>query len=328
MYTEILNHIATPHGRRKPMKQLSSSEWIAHFLATDPPRSKSLVMTVFGDAVAPHGGAVWLGSLIDLLAPLGVPDRLLRTSVFRLVQEGWLVASRAGRRSRYALEPKSQPRFERANRRIYAPPGLHWDGRWTLLLAPNGSIDTPLRTALRKELEWEGYAVLAPGVLAHPAPDARGLDEILARVGAVGKVFTCSAEQLPGVASRPLRELVDDAWALDDVIAAYRHFIEQFAPLLALLKQGETVTPPTAFAIRTLLIHAYRRLQLHDPMLPLELLPAPWPGSDAYQLAGAIYKLTFAPAERHIMDVLRREDPQALDADAAFYTRFGGLRQA
>src|SRR4051812_47904595 len=105
------------------MKQLSSNEWIARFLASDPPRSKSLVMTIFGDAIAPHGKGVWLGSLIELLAPLGVTDRLLRTSVFRLVAEGWLVASREGRRSRYTLEPRALARFERAYRRIYAKPG-------------------------------------------------------------------------------------------------------------------------------------------------------------------------------------------------------------
>jgi phenylacetic acid degradation operon negative regulatory protein len=306
----------------------NSSAWIAHFLAADPPRSKSMVMTVFGDTVAAHGGGVWLGSLIELLAPLGVTERLVRTSVFRLAQEGWLAASREGRRSRYAFEPKSLARFERANRRIYAAPGLHWDGRWSLVLAPNSSIDSALRGALRKELEWEGFAMLGPGLMAHPAADPRTLDEILTRVGGAGKVFACSAGQLPGVASRPLPELVDDGWALDNVGAAYRHFIDQFAPLLALLTQGESVTPEAAYAIRTLLIHAYRRVQLHDPMLPIELLPDPWPGSSAYQLAAAIYRLSYAQAELHVMDVLRREDEAAPEADAAFYARFGGLQQA
>jgi phenylacetic acid degradation operon negative regulatory protein len=308
------------------MKQLTSSEWIAHFLALDPPRSKSLVMTVFGDAIAPHGGKVWLGSMIELLAPFGVSDRLLRTSVFRLVQEGWLVASRDGRRSSYATRPQALPRLERANRRIYAPPGLHWDGRWTLLLAPNGSITTALRGAVRKELEWEGYSMLAPGLLAHPAADLESLGHILARTGAEGKVFVCSAAAVPNVASRPLAELVDDGWDLSAVSASYRQFIDVFAPLLALLQTNDEVAPQAAFLMRTLLIHAYRRVQLHDPMLPIALLPEPWPGSDAYALARAIYRLTYALAEEHITVALRREDQAAPDADAAFYERFGGLR--
>ncbi|HEX9173245.1 MAG TPA: phenylacetic acid degradation operon negative regulatory protein PaaX [Telluria sp.] len=308
------------------MKQISTSEWIAQFLASDPPRSKSMVMTVLGDTVAAHGGGVWLGSLIELVAPLGITERLVRTSVFRLAQEGWLAASREGRRSRYAFEPKSLARFERANRRIYAHPGLHWDGRWTLVLAPNNSIDSALRGALRKELEWEGFAMLGPGLMVHPAADPGTLNDVLTRVGGVGKVYACSADQLPGVASRPLPELVQDGWALDKVSAAYGHFIAQFAPLKALLDQDRTLTRHEAYAIRTLLIHAYRRVQLHDPMLPIELLPDPWPGTDAFLLAGAIYRLTYAQAELHVMEVMRREDEAAPEADAAFYARFGGLR--
>jgi phenylacetic acid degradation operon negative regulatory protein len=308
------------------MKMLTSNDWINRFLSTDPPRSKSLVMTIFGDAIAPHGARLWLGSLIELVAPMGVTDRLVRTSVFRLAQEGWLVASREGRRSSYALLPEARPRFERANRRIYAPPGLDWDGRWTLVMAPNGSIDAGLRAAVRKELEWEGYAMLAPGLLAHPAADPAPLAEILERIGGTGKIFVCSAAELPGAGSRPLGELVREGWDLSAVAADYRRFIDEFTPLLALLRAEPDITPEAAFVARSLLIHAYRRVQLHDPMLPLELLPAPWPGTEAYALAQAIYRLTWARAEAHLMDVLRKEDSGAPEADVGFYERFGGLR--
>ncbi|MEX5745114.1 phenylacetic acid degradation operon negative regulatory protein PaaX [Massilia sp. X63] len=307
------------------MPRLTSGEWIDHFLSTDPPRHKSLVMTVCGDAIAPHGGAFWLGSMIELLGPLGVSDRLVRTSVFRLVQEGWLVASREGRRSRYALEPRTVPRFERANRRIYSPPALHWDGRWTFVLAPTSSIDGELRALLRKEMEWEGFAMLATGVMAHPAPDRDTLRELLARAGGADKVFVCDAAELPGVGSRPLPELVGDAWDLSSVAAAYRQFIAGFAPVAALLEDKPDVDAQDAFAIRSLLIHAYRRVQLHDPMLPVGLLPDPWPGSDAYELARRIYRLTWARAEEHIMAMLRKEDELTPPADGHFHDRFGGL---
>jgi phenylacetic acid degradation operon negative regulatory protein len=314
VYSEILNHIDP-----------QQNQWTAGFLAADPPRAKSLMMTIFGDAIVPHGGRLWLGSLIELVAPLGVTDRLVRTSVFRLAQEGWLVASREGRRSSYALLPEARPRFERANRRIYAPPGLDWDGSWTLLLAPGGSIDASLRAAVRKELEWEGYAMLAPGLLAHPAGDPDSLAEILARVDGAGRIFACRATELEGIDARPLGELVNEGWNLSGVIDSYRRFIADFSPLLALL-QTQAPAPQAAFVMRSLLIHAYRRVQLHDPMLPLALLPKPWPGSDAYALAQAIYRLTWAPAEQYLMDVLRREDDAAPQAETAFYERFGGLR--
>jgi phenylacetic acid degradation operon negative regulatory protein len=307
------------------MKEMTPTEWIAQFLATDPPRSKSLVMTIFGDAIAAHGGEIWLGSLIELLAPLGVNDRLLRTSVFRLAQEGWLVANRDGRRSAYAILPQAMPRFERANRRIYAPLTAHWDGSWTMLLAAGNTIDAPTRASLRKELEWEGYALIVPGVFGHPVASPDVVQELLVRHGVQGKLLACRSSELPGVAGRALRELAAEGWDLSGVVQGYRGFIAQFSALRATLEQGEALAPEQAFVIRTLLIHAYRRVQLHDPMLPIELLPDPWPGSEAYDLARALYRMTQAGAEQHIVAAMRREDAQAPEADAAFYQRFGGL---
>jgi len=46
-----------------------------------------------------------------LVRPFGISDRLVRTSVFRLAEEGWLDAQRDGRRSRYTLNPRSAARF-------------------------------------------------------------------------------------------------------------------------------------------------------------------------------------------------------------------------
>ncbi len=289
------------------MKLMNTTEWIAHFLATEPPRSKSLVMTIFGDTIAPHGGASWLGSLIEL-------------------QEGWLVARRDGRRSAYAIVPEALPRFERANRRIYAPLTAHWDGSWTLLLAAASVIDAPTRAQLRKELAWEGYALVAQGVYGHPNGSPDAIEEIVARAGVKGKLLVCRASELAGVSTRPLRELAAEGWDLAEVVQGYRQFGERFAPLLALLQEGEALAPEQAFVVRTLLIHAYRRVQLHDPMLPIELLPDPWPGSEAYALARALYRRTHSGAELHINAALQREDAAAPQADAAFYQRFGGLQ--
>ena len=308
------------------MKPTSSAAWIAHFLASEPPRSKSLVVTIFGDTVAPHGGALWLGSLIELAAPFGVNDRLLRTSVFRLAQEGWLVASRDRRRSSYAILPQALARFERANRRIYAPLEVRWDGTWTLVMAAGGALTAPVRAALKKELVWEGYAQLAPGVFGHPASDSAALDELLGRCGAREQVFVCSAAALPQVASRALPELVAEGWDLSDVKTGYEQFIAQFAPLLDLLdSDSDALTVEHAYVIRTLLIHAYRRVQLHDPMLPVELLLDPWPGARAYDLARSLYRAVQAKAEQHVLAVMRREDAHTPAADGAFYQRFGGL---
>jgi phenylacetic acid degradation operon negative regulatory protein len=307
---------------------MNYADWIAQCLAGDPPRSKSLVVTVFGDAIVPHGGMVWLGSLIELLAPFGVNDRLLRTSVFRLAQEGWLGAQRDGRRSSYAITPDAMARFVHAYRRIYAPLALHWDGSWTLVVNGDGALNAAERAAVRKELLWEGYSVIAPGIMGHPAADGAALDELLRRLGVAGKLFVVQARPMERVAGRPLSELVAGGWDVRGVAQGYAGFVARFEALLAALRGGgaeATPTPEQAFVMRTLLIHAYRRVQLHDPQLPVELLPTPWPGALAYELTREIYQALFALAEQHVEEVLRREDDAAPAAEPAFFQRFGGL---
>ena len=308
---------------------MNCNDWIAGFLASDPPRSKSLVVTIFGDAIVPHGGMVWLGSLIELLAPFGVNDRLLRTSVFRLAQEGWLGAQRDGRRASYAITPDAMARFVHAYRRIYAPPNVHWDGSWTLVLNGDGALNAAERASVRKELLWEGYSVIAPGIMGHPAADGPALDELLKRLGVAGRLFVVQGKSMRQVAARPLSDLVAAGWDVAGVAAGYNRFIAQFEPLLAALRagaaDGSALAPEAAFVVRTLLIHAYRRVQLHDPQLPVELLPTPWPGALAYELARQVYVLVHAAAEQHIDAALRREDAAAPAAEAAFFDRFGGL---
>ena len=307
------------------MNHTNCTAWIASFLASDPPRSKSLVVTIFGDAIVPHGGTVWLGSLITLLEPFGVNDRLLRTSVFRLAQEGWLGSQRDGRRSSYSITPDAMARFVHAYRRIYAPLNVHWDGSWTMILTGEGALNAAERNTVRKELLWEGYSVIAPGIMGHPAADVTALEELLRRLGVKDKLFVLQAASIAQVGARPLRELVAEGWDLSGVAEGYQQFIARFAPLLAMLEASTDVSDEQAFVLRSLLIHAYRRVQLHDPQLPVELLPEPWPGAQAYQLAREIYLRVCSAAERHILATLRREDPAAQEADASFAQRFGGL---
>src|SRR5256884_4766152 len=51
---------------------------LRNFRAQRPLRGGSLLITVFGDSIAPRGGAVTLGSLIRLAAPFGLTERLVR----------------------------------------------------------------------------------------------------------------------------------------------------------------------------------------------------------------------------------------------------------
>jgi len=297
-------------------------------MAHSPPRTKSVVMTLFGDAITPHGGKVWLGSLIELLAPFCISDRLVRTSVFRLAEEGWLDATREGRRSLYTLNTSSSSRFERAYQRVYAPSNRSWQGKWTLLLATSDGLTAAQRAGLRKELLWEGFGMIAPGIFGHPSAEPQVIAEILDSVGVRGTVFVCSASEADIVDGRPLSGLVEECWQLEPVVADYEHYIACFASLAKLLNTKNTPDPEQAFVVRTLAIHEFRRAQLHDPQLPLELLPTQWPGKTAYDLCSQIYDTVHATAEKYVLDCLRREDENTPEAAPYFYQRFGGLSLA
>ncbi len=107
---------------------------IAEFQSRPSLRAGSLITTVFGDSIAPRGGVVWLGSLIQAMSEFGISERLVRTSVFRLAKDGWLHSNQIGRRSYYSLTAEGRERFEQATHRIYGEPAAHWDGKWCLLL--------------------------------------------------------------------------------------------------------------------------------------------------------------------------------------------------
>jgi phenylacetic acid degradation operon negative regulatory protein len=307
------------------MRTVSPAKWIEQACKGDSLRAKSLVMTIFGDSIAPHGGTVWLGSLIELLAPLGVNDRLVRTSIFRLAEEGWLESERSGRRSSYAITADALKQFGKAYRRVYAPLEPVWDGYWILLFAPSSDVAPSKRSPLRKELLWEGFGMLSPGVYASPVVEESVVHEMLQRFGLQDQLFVVKAKDLPGTGGKSLSAAVEEAWPLKEVREGYKRFITQFAPLAHSLA-GRDVAPEQAFVIRTLLIHEFRRVQLHDPKLPAELLPSAWPGKEAYALCSEIYRRTYAAAEEYLLAALRREDDSAAEAAPYFYERFGGLR--
>ena len=132
-------------------------------------RAGSLITTIFGDAIAPRGGSVWIGSLIRCLEDFGASERLTRTSMFRLTKDGWFDVEQVGRRSYYRLTAEGSARFEQATHRIYGEPRQHWDGTWTLILLADVAAEQ--KDGVRKELTWLGFGTLTTNVLGHPAPD-------------------------------------------------------------------------------------------------------------------------------------------------------------
>ena len=262
------------------------------------------MVSLFGDAIAPHGGAIRLKNLIELLGPFDVNERSVRTSVFRLVKEDWLETIRNGRESSYRLTRTGLRRLEHAYEKVYRRPAAAWDGTWTFILIPNEHLTAPRRLKLKQELEWEGVRQLTPQLFAHPTIGAEALNEIFDRSGVRGKAISFSGARTDQVGMCGIRELVNGTWNLREVAGAYKRFERDFGRLKSVLARGAQLSGWEWLAIRVLLIHSFRRIVLHDPLLPNELLPDPWIGDDAYRLAGEIYRISLPGSERYLCEGL------------------------
>lgn len=300
-------------------------EIAGELIARSAPRAKSLIVTVFGDAIAPHGGTVWLGSLIALVAPFGIGERLVRTAVLRLSREGWLVSRPIGRRSYYSFTESGRRRFEDAHRRIYAAPRSGWGGAWHIVFTGLEALAPAERERLRRELAWHGLGALAPNLFIHPGADPGALRHLLQEAGAADRVVVMRGTSELYTDERALRDLARTAWDVDGLARAYRAFLERFRPVWHALEPEGTLEPAACFLIRVLLIHEYRRVLLRDPQLPDELLPPDWAGAAARLLCRNIYRRAAEPAERHLMAVLETAEGPPAEAAPYFYGRFGGL---
>ncbi len=286
----------------------------------------SLITTVFGDAILPRGGRVSLGSMIQLLQPLGVNERLVRTAVYRLVKEEWLQSEALGRKTDYMLTRSGRSRFDEASRQIYAADIPGWDRRWRLILVI-GELDIRSREQLRRALFWHGFGETASGGFVHPTADLEKVMDSLVSEG----LDTVLAHLMPLVAvnSRTLQcatdiDMVQKAWNLDDLALSYQGFLQKYQPIRdALVACGpEDVSEENAFLVRTLYIHDVRRLLLRDPQLPESLLPVTWPGSSARHLCRDLYRKLLPLSERHLDAHVRLSSGSAPQASRALVSRF------
>jgi phenylacetic acid degradation operon negative regulatory protein len=308
-------------ARQGPAIAAAVNGLLRQFHRQSPIRGGSLLITIFGDSIAPRGGAVSLGSLIDLAHPFGLAERLVRTSVARLARDGWLAGSRNGRRSEYRLAPTGEQRFAEATRRIYGQIPSSWSGEWTLLVLPPASGGR--RQNLRDELRWLGFGQVSPGVFAHANWNVGEARASLAGLDGIeqGLLFNSSSESLEAD-----RRLVTAGWNLEELARRYRKFVATFTPVAA--AAAASCAPEAAFVIRTLLVHEYRKIHLQDPLLPPTLLPADWVGAAAYDLTRRLYSAVFEAAEAYLSVTARTMTEPLPPAHAATYARFGGITRS
>ncbi len=261
--------------------------------------ARSALVTILGDTIAPLGGAAWLADVFALAEPFGFSERLIRTSMFRLAAEGWVVSERHGRRSRYTLTDHGREETRVAEGRIYRPEVRAWDGSWTLVF-----LGATPDEELAKHLRWRGFAPMADGVNAHPNDSVAETRQLLDRLG-IDPAPPIAAARFDGDGEAPIvGPDFRDASGLADAEAGYHRFLDRYEPhSVAAGAAPAELAPIDAFALRTMVVHDLRRARLRDPDLPDALLPSDWVGHRAVELGASLYRSIDAAAWRWVEEV-------------------------
>ena len=277
------------------------------------PSARNLLVTVFGDVVAPLGPETELTvqQLSAVLADFGASERLVRTSLTRLVNDDLLAARASGRRSFYRVAPTAIDLFATADDRIYRGQSEPWDGHWTVVVL-DGAESTPERRAvLRQELVVRGMGVVAPNVLASPIVSPLTAAETIGRFGGFEQVLVTRSSVVTGAGLIDPAALARRCVELDQLEQRYEAIVERFAAFDDRTLAG--LDESAAAKLRLLVVSTFRRVVLADPMLPVELLPREWAGARARRQAARVYRAVSATSDRHLAALLGRpvETPES-----------------
>jgi phenylacetic acid degradation operon negative regulatory protein len=234
-------------------------------------QARSALFDLYGDHLRGRGGAAPVAALVRLLGRLDIAAPAVRTAVSRMVRQGWLVRASTGFGPGYALTERARARLDEAAVRIYRHQPLpDWDGRWSLALLSH-SPDRVRRERVARGLEYLGYRQLHPDNWIAP----RHSPELTGVAAAEGLTVTHFRAQYDGTEA----ELVERLWNPAKLGAAYSRWLVDAQAIVA--AEGDDVTDDGAFAIRSRLLHEWRKFLFADPGLPRCLLPAQWPGDAA-----------------------------------------------
>ncbi len=260
----------------------------------------SLVITVFGDSVMPRGGVVSAGALSSIFQRLSIRAEALRVALHRLAKDGWIVRERSGRNSHYALSENGRTKFLPASRRIYArAPSL--SGPWRLVA---------LRKPLRPETAMfeAGFLQLSPTLFLGPQQAGDPPAEADAAEGDL----------------RLLPDWAREVLAPESLRLDYCRLHSTLSEHMDALRAAGAGEPLDAVALRTLLIHQWRRLLLRHADVPAEIMPDGWRGEDCRSLVLALHDslsksadpwLDFAIGARELPE--RRREPVAAEFSAS-----------
>jgi phenylacetic acid degradation operon negative regulatory protein len=261
---------------------------------------RHLILTLFGlyarDPLPGGSGraANWLSvrSLIALMADLDVDAAATRSSVSRLKKRGVLEASRQDGQAGYTLSDSALAVLVEGDARIWSRPRASIADGWLVVVFSVPELEREKRHELRSLLTRLGFGTAAPGVWVAPGT---AYDETLAALERQGLASYTEFFRGSYLGAGSVGARVREWWDLAAVAGLYDEFLAEHRPL-ARLRGADA---GRAFAAYVPMLTAWRRLPYLDPGIPLDLLPADWPGVAAGDLFETLDGRLREPAAQH-----------------------------
>lgn len=237
-----------------------------------PQRVWSVIVSLFGDIAQGEGDQISGVALTEVGRLMGIRPEAIRVALHRLRKDGWIESLRDGRNSMHQLTLRGREDTISATPKIYAQtPAIASD--WYIYCTnPSGQMSD--QAALLKTgspLSRNTFLISAD---AAPHPE----DAV---------VFRAKPEQVPDwikVQCIP-QELSDAAVSLRHSLVKAREFISGETEFDALQRT----------ALRTMIVHRWRRVALRIPHVPVSFFPDDWQGTACRDLAFSLLQILPSP---------------------------------
>ncbi|MEV0965870.1 MULTISPECIES: PaaX family transcriptional regulator C-terminal domain-containing protein [unclassified Streptomyces] len=260
-------------------------------------------------ALVREDGTVDAGDLYAVADLLGMSGQQIRLCVKRLVAEGRFTQEGRGRKATLhavadvtgSLAPDAA--FVRHAYRQDA--GLApWDGTWHLFAFAVPESRRTARDTLREHLLHLGAASVHSGLYVTANPVAELVEARAGHLGVLATLTRLTTTDLRiGELTDP-RALAAALWPLGEIARRHEDLAAFAGARLARLAEGPGPSDAERLTTAVELAALFTAAMEPDPLLPPQLLPAPWPGNRARRLA--------ADCWRQLRGTPRADGPPAL----------------
>lgn len=264
----------------------------------------SIIISIFGDSIQPHGGTVAASTLGAITEGLNIEPGAMRSALSRLGKEGWIERHKIGRNSQYTLTNKGVQAFLPAAQRIYSADKNARASVWTL--AVTGSCTASEKSRLHENLLRDGFIGFGRGTFLLAGPRPENLDGITSCL-----ILEGSVENIP--------DWVKETVGPPEDFAAFTDILTGFSNLKTALETGAVIRPEQAIVARTLLIHDWRRAVLRHRDLPAEFYPDNWPAEPCRAFVAELYQLLSPAAEKWLAQASELTDQPSPDVLNRFH---------